>query len=333
MDGFQIDRKIVLGQFFTVRDNWLLPHVVKFIDETGCTTVYDPFAGIGDIVRQVKERCQSIRDGLCLDIDSTLGWKTNDSLVNIPHVEKAIIATNPPYLTNYSAKRKRVDGEVVRYFESTQYDDLYLLALDRMLDAQENVVAIVPETFINAPYARKNRLASLTVLEDSPFEDTETPVAVACFDGNEKTLDAIAVYLGETRVLSLADIGSMRMNPIGTTKILFNAKGGWLAVRCIDSTNPNERIRFGFKDDFAYDWENRIKVSSRLMTLVDIEVVADRRTAFVQKCNEDLESLRSRSHDLVFSPFKGNNRDGKRRRRIDYKTIRAIVENAKRGIN
>ena len=326
-------KKKSLGQFFTVRDNWLLPHVVRFIDESDRLTVLDPFAGSGDIVNQVRSRCHSIRDGICLDIDETLGWMTNDSLVNIPHVKKAIIVTNPPYLTNYSAARKKILGEVKRWFDVTEYDDLYLLAIDRMLEASDRVVAIVPETFINSAYKRKDRLSSITVLEDSPFEDTETPVSVVCFDGDEKPLSNVDVYVGEERFLSLADIEGYRMKPSGAVKVRFNDTDGWLAIRCIDSTNPNEKIRFGFKDDFDYDWESRIKVSSRLMTLVDVAVEENMRIVFVQKCNEALESLRRCSHDLVLSPFKGNNRDGKRRRRIDYTTIRAILEKAKEGIN
>lgn len=42
-----------------------------------------------------------------LEIDEKLGWKTNDSLVNIPKIEKAIIITNSPYLIKYSVSRKK----------------------------------------------------------------------------------------------------------------------------------------------------------------------------------------------------------------------------------
>src|SRR3990167_3945429 len=38
-------------------------------------------------------------------------------------------------------------------------------------------VVIIPETFINSSFP-KNRLVSITILEDNPFDDTETPVCV-----------------------------------------------------------------------------------------------------------------------------------------------------------
>ena len=62
-----------------------------------------------------------------------------------------------------------------------------MIALDNMLKAQKHVVAIIPESFINSSYMQKNKIYSITVLEDNPFEDTENPVCVVCFDGIEKS--------------------------------------------------------------------------------------------------------------------------------------------------
>lgn len=116
-----------------------------------------------------------------LDIDAALARRRNDSLRGIPRLKTGIIITNPPYLTNYSARRKGLFGDVERYFEANRHDDLYKIALERCLEAAEYVVAIIPETFINSSFP-KARLASLTILEDNPFEDTDAPVCVACFD-------------------------------------------------------------------------------------------------------------------------------------------------------
>ena len=74
-----------------------------------------------------------------------------------------------------------------KYFKKTDYDDVYLIALDRMIEAQENVVAIIPETFINSSYRQKSKLNSISVLEENPFQDTDTPVVVVCFVVNEKS--------------------------------------------------------------------------------------------------------------------------------------------------
>ena len=321
-------KKRALGQFFTRGDCWLRPQVKKFIVESGKHIAYDPFAGDGCLMRKAMECIEEIDRIVGLDIDKSLGWKWNDSLENIPHIDDAIIITNPPYLSNYSARRKRINESLEKYFNKTDYDDVYLIALDKMLEAQDNVVAIIPETFINSSYRQKSKLKLISVLEENPFNDTDTPVVVVCFDGREKSYEEIAIYKDSSYVCTLRDLEESRMKPAGNVDMRFNAKDGWLAVRCVDSTNPNDMLRFGFKKDIDYDWERGIKVSSRLLTLIDIDVPKEKRKHFITRCNEILNDIRIKSHDLILSPFKGNMKNGVRRRRLDFYTCRAIIEKA-----
>ena len=325
-----VRKKKSLGQFFTKGACWLQPQVAEFIAESRCSVAYDPFAGSGCLFGPVTNRVVSIVKTIGLDIDPKCGWKVNDSLREIPSVENAIIVTNPPYISNYSASRKRLGGDLKKYFESTKYDDVYLLALDRMLDAQKNVVAIIPETFINSSYMRKDLLESITIVEENPFEDTDTPVVVVCFDSRSKSYDKIRIYKGDKFVCSLQDVEACRMRPHNSVQMKFNDPDGWLGVRCVDTTNPNDMLRFDFKDNIDYNWEKGIKISSRLLTLISIDVPIERRTSFIDSCNRILHDLRNRSHDLVLSPFKGNMKNGVRRRRLDFQTCRAIVETAYR---
>lgn len=132
---------------------------MEFIRNSKCHTVYDPFAGNGCLLGPVVHAVAIIKEMVGLDIDPSLGWEVNDSLIKIPSKPGAIIVTNPPYFSNYSASRKGLGGELKKYFAMTRYDDVYLLALERMLEAQENVVAIIPETFINSPFMGKGTSA------------------------------------------------------------------------------------------------------------------------------------------------------------------------------
>ena len=197
-----------------------------------------------------------------------------------------------------------------------------------MLDAQDFVVAIIPETFINSAYKQKNRLESITILEKNPFTDTDTPVIVACFNGKRKAYSDIKVYKDEEYVCTLQDVEDCRITPTNSLKITFNSPNGWLAVRCVDNTNPNDKIRFAFKEDIDYDWNKGIKTSSRLLTLIDVRVPEAQREKLIAQCNLVLANLREKSHDIILSPFKGNTKDGVRRRRLDFLTCRAIVEKA-----
>lgn len=248
-------------------------------------------------------------------------------MISIPHIDdKTIIITNPPYLSNYSASRKEIFGQVKNYFDTTSYDDLYLLAIDNMLKAQQNVVTIIPETFINSNYKKKYLLNSITILEDNPFDDTDTPVIVACFNSKVKDLSKINIYKNETLVNDLGSIEKMRLVPNNNVAMSFNQSNGWLAVRCVDSTDPNNMLKYDLKNNIKYDWESGIKVSSRLLTLIDLDVPENKRLPLIGECNNILNKLREDSGDVILSPFKGNMKNGIRRRRLDFKTCRAIIE-------
>lgn len=314
-----------LGQYFTTNHIWLKPNVKEFILNSKCSIAYDPFAGSGELLNAVSELDFKQKEGL--DIDGGLGWKYNDSLINIPKLENAIIITNPPYLTNYSAKRKDIWSSVKKYFFLSPYDDLYLIALDKMLNAQKYVVAIIPETFINSPFDKK-RVYSINILEENPFNDTENPVCVVCFDGENGSLDKVRVYKNSHFATSLGKLEEMRLKPRNIYAIKFNFLKGKLALRAIDSTNPNKKIAFMRKEELEQDYNMAgIKRSSRLITVIDIPKLDDKKlNELIKICNKILNKYREDTDDILLSPFKGNMKNGIRRRRLDYETARAIIE-------
>ena len=316
--------KTKLGQFFTKKDVWLRQHIKDFIINSKTKIVYDPFAGNGDLLSVVKNFGYEKTIGL--DIDKKLKWKINDSLVNIPHIDNAIIITNPPYIAKQSATRHRIN--LKKYYNSTIYDDIYLLALDKMLEAQNYVVAIIPESFINSIYKQKNKLYSITILEENPFEDTENPVCVACFDGDEKPFEKIKIYKEDKYINNLAYFENLRLDPKNDINISFNDKKGWLALRATDSSNGQDVIHFCFKKDMDYDFEKNIKVSSRHISLLNIDIKTKDREKFINESNKIIAELRDNTSDIIFTPFKGNTKFGKRRRRLDFRLARAILEKA-----
>ena len=72
-----------------------------------------------------------------------------------------------------------------------------------------------------------------------------------------------------------------------------------------------------------------IKVSSRLVTFIEIPTVNNSRIdQIITQANNILWKYRVDTGDVLLSPFKGNTKEGKRRRRLDYYTARAILERA-----
>lgn len=314
----------ILGQYFTKKDKWLRPHIKNFIMSSGCDVIYDPYAGDGDLLK--LSDIFGIFKAVGLDIDSKKGFDINDSLLNIPKKTNAIIITNPPYLSNYSAKRRNIYDNVKKYFATSEYDDIYLIALEKMLQAQDHVVAIVPETVINSNFKHKHKLGSITIIEENCFDDTETPVCVLCFDGKIKDFSKIKVYKNDKYLNSLGYFEKLRLKPSKIIKISFNDVTGNIALRAVDTTNPDSMIRFMKKAELDYDLSG-IKTSSRLITIIKFNKIDNGKLdLFLEECNSILMDYRDRTNDVLLSPFKGNMKNGRRRRRLDYETARAIME-------
>ncbi|WXL29150.1 hypothetical protein WG617_00650 [Mycoplasmopsis felifaucium] len=197
-----------------------------------------------------------------------------------------------------------------------------------MLEAQDYVVAIVPESFINSSFKKKHLLSSITVLEENPFLDTENPVCVLCFDNIPKDLTDIKIYKNDLLVGTLKEIFNLRINPEHSVKIIFNDPSGWLGLRAVDSTDDETFIYFDYKENFKYDWSNKIKHTSRHFSLININISNGKKDCFIDECNKVLSRLRKESKDILLTPFKGNTKKGIRRRRLDFKLARAIIEQA-----
>lgn len=315
-----------LGQYFTKKNLWLKPQIKDFIINSNCNIAYDPYAGEGDLLKVSEE--YEIFDTIGLDIDKSLNWTYNDSLKKIPHIDNAIIITNPPYLTKYSASRKHLNNSKLKnYFK--EHTDLYQLAIDKILEAEEYAVLIVPETYINSSYFNKNlsRIFSITILTENPFNDTENPVCIICFDNICKNKSEIKVYKDNKYLNNYDYFDKLRLKPKNNYNIKFNVKDGKIALRAVDLTTSDKTISFLELKELNYSL-SMIKHSSRLITIIDLDTQNIDLPSLVKECNLILKKYRNQTKDITLSPFKGNTKEGKRRRRLDYKTARRIIEMA-----
>jgi len=105
--------------------------------------------------------------------------------------------------------------------------------------------------------------------------------------------------------------------------ITFNDPNGNLGLRGVDGVLPYDCTHFCQPYDLQY--KRDIKESSRSITIINVEGVEVDST-FLDAVNYYLRKLRRHTHDVVLSPFKGNNKLGQRRRRLDYKWARKIIE-------
>lgn len=317
------NKKKNLGQYFTKVSVWLQPQVKNFIKRAVPKQIIDPFAGAGDLLMVAKN--MGFKNVKGFDIDPILSWEINDSLTNIPEVKDGLILTNPPYLAKNSAKRQGLVG--YDCFLGNKFQDLYQLAIVQALESCRFSVFIIPETFINSGFF-KHYIDNITILEDNPFEDTDCPVCICCFDSdrssfmrNTKPYD---IYKGDLFLFN-SDEALSRLSvykPKSVYAIKFNDRKGNLGLRGIDGTSRHDRIRFCKPEHLDYS-TNNIKVSSRAITTIRVEVEITNK--FINAINYCLEDYRTKTHDVFLSPFKNNNKNGTRRRRMDFKLARDFI--------
>lgn len=313
-------RKVSNGTFYTTKASWLTKPVRSFFKEKIAFNkhVLDPFAGVGDILECLQRDYGIVGHGY--DIAGNR-WVDNDSLLYVPNPHKYLVCTNPPYLAKHSAKRKGVWKLVRKYY--AKYYDLYETAISKCMENADAGIFIVPETFLHSNLL-KNQLRLVSVILKNPFSDTENPVCVACFDSShEGGAENAEVYIEDRYVCRMADIDRRAYVANSYHHISFNNPKGNVALKAVDGTNPEDRIRFERPEGFYYD-RYRIVCSSRLVTYIEVGGVLN-LDDFLQELNERLERIRYDTDDLILSPFKGNNKAGQRRRRLDYRLARYLI--------
>jgi len=319
--------KVSLGSFYTTKSGWLTAEVRAFLERALAHSggqLLDPFAGDGHLIDTIKSDPilgKQVRQATGFDIQGS-SWPINDSLVAIPNPTHAVIVTNPPYLANHSAKRKGVDQLVAKYFANSTQKNLYRIALENSLASADYVVAIIPETFLLSTFP-KLRLELAVVIQDSLFGDTDAPALVACFT-KEACADA-RVFTGNQSIGTLAEILALRESTAPKKKIVFNDPKGRIGLRAVDGSDGESPIAFMPASEFDYS-SRKVMVSSRLMTYLDLPDLSDGEIdSIIIRANAALKRVRKDSGDLVLAPFKGNDRNGKRRRRLDYALARKIL--------
>lgn len=309
-------KKIELGQFFTKKDIWLRPHIQTFIDSIKFNKIIDPFAGGGHLLKPFISKYTT--GGY--DIDSTLSWPINDGLISIPSHPNDLCVTNPPYLAKTTATRFKRTG-TFQYFELfPEFDDLYLMGLEQCFNSFPYGVALIPETYLLHP-RKSRRIISATVLEDNPFDDTDFPIVIITWGPNE--LNDYDIYKNDTLLGTYNSL--VAKIPLSTNidkdTVKFNVVTGNLGIVCIDKGDSIGGITFTTPDKIT----NAIKVSSRTSTKVMVPDDVDIDKLIIA-CNTILSKYRKDTCDVFMAPFKGNDQNGLRRRRLDFTTARLIIE-------
>lgn len=317
------------GQFYTVTNPFCLNQFFRWYNEIPNIeneTILEPFAGSNNIINMIEIiNLRQPKGWTSYDIEPPVinnspDYKVNqrDTIKEFPTGYKIGI-TNPPYLAKNSATRRGLD------FPDTEYDDLYKESLYQMLKNLEYVAAIIPESFLNADIFTE-RLDTVISLNLKMFEDTDCPVCLALFVPEET--DDTDVYRMDLKLGTLSeleeelyifDVGEEEDSSIWK----FNSPDGDIGALLVDNT-ITESIHFVDGESIPSE---KIKGTSRSITRISGHEFNDKEDLehFLNIANELVHRYRDKTQDVFMTPFKGLRKDGKYRRRLDFKTTRLLL--------
>ncbi|WP_406613982.1 hypothetical protein ACJA23_03330 [Mycoplasma corogypsi] len=317
--------KIINGQFFTEKNVFKNNTVFEsFMKQHNLwnKNILEPFAGANNLITFLQEYNPNLKYQ-SYDIEpKNANVLQNDSINNWNYQNFDLVVTNPPYLSKHSAKRMGLN------IEFKNYDDLYKLSLDRCVKNVRFTIAIIPTTLISSNRKEDKKIIEKLLIfqllpDKNNFSDTEHPVALAYFD-NLKNGNDFIIYENNTLIDSYENLLNKEkeiLKPNNNFNVKFNEILGNLCINTGDNTKNKDNIKFY---DSSWKSDSEIKKSDRhkVKLLVENKIVD---SEFIGKLNHKILQLRENNCDYLWSAFKGVLETGNYRKRLDFKTIRRII--------
>ena len=322
-----MDDKRQQGRYYTTNNPFNTSAFYKWkklIPNLENEIILEPFAGANNIPAMLFEDGILNNQWACFDIKPDknrlpqFNIEQRDTLKDFPTGFRVAI-TNPPYLAKNSATRRKLD------YPKTEYDDLYKLCLEKMLNNCDYVAAIIPETFITSGLFH-DRLFAVVSLTCRMFDDTECPVCLALFI--PKNEDTFVIYNMDKKIGEYKKLMEYNIKCSSDNKMKFNDKTGVLGINCIDNTN-GPTICFVEGNCFP---SNEIKSSSRAFTRVSGIPSEIKIEELINECNKIFGEYRKKTKDVFLSSYKGLRKDGLYRRRLDFNLARNVINQAIKNI-
>lgn len=313
------------GQYFTKQNPFVFNAFKEWFYEAQKNNqnhLLEPFSGVNHIPILIDEALNQNLQWDCYDIDPSV---IPHNLTDFPIVTKdvfkqfpqghTIVITNPPYLAKNSATRRGLD------FPDTDFTDLYLFSLQKCLDNADYVAAIIPESFI-VQNLFHNRLSAVISLTMKMFDDTECPVCLALFVPNKTDLN-FKIYNNDVFIGDYLSLKSYQLETKEKVPMIFNSPDGEIAIYAVDN-NKEDSIYFDHGKTLLPE---KIKHTSRAYSRIKLnyKFTTQEINDIIILSNQLLNESRAKTNDVFLTAFKGLRKDGKYRRRLDFKQVRNII--------
>lgn len=317
--------KILYGQFFTERNVFKDNKVfLKFMEDNELwnKNILEPFAGANNLIEFLLSEKSDLKYKSFDLYPQNKNVEQNDSINNWNYKNFDLVVTNPPYLSKHSAHRMKI------FADFKDYDDLYKLSLDKCLKNVRYTIAIIPSTLINSNRkSDKKLIEKLVIFQLLPnkenFGDTDHPVALAYFD-NTKTTNDFELYENNNFISYFSELKNEEnkiLIPKNELTINFNTTGGNLCINTGDNTKDMENIKF-----YDSSWKSDCDVKNTDRHKVKLNVNGySVSNEFINKLNTKIIELRKNKCDYLWASFKGVSKIGRYRKRLDFDTIKKII--------
>lgn len=303
------------GIFYTNAHNPFLNEAfLNWAERVGLSekSILEPFAGANHVIRLLEQidMCSNYQSfDISPGSDDVI---EADTITNFPIGFEACV-TNPPWLYKSRARRLGLN------YPETKWDNLYKHCLELCLKCCDYVAILIPASFLSSDIFL-DRLDSVAIIQKKVFFDTDNPVCLAMFSKDKST--KARVFLDDEYIGNLSEI-RQKMPKESNIEANFNHEHGDLGLIAIDNTRePSIRFCMGCLLE-GYD----IRPSSRSITRISVKNVTMHHS-LVERINQRLEAFRNETHDIFMTPFKGIRKDGKYRRRLDYRLAKRIIAEA-----
>lgn len=317
--------KRTLGQFFSTHCDVILHGIEKPSENT---TIIEPFAGNGDLVKWVERN--NVEE---YDIEPRCQTTVQrDTLQNPPSYSNKFVITNPPYL----ARNKSTDKEL---FNKYSLNDLYKIFMEQLCNAVPlGGIVIIPVNFwsssrfsdiaLRTRFLRLFCVERVNIFEKRVFDDTSAAVCAFRFDLGEssdivfrfdphESSDEITIRFDETTNYTIGnEIISLKDNNYAHT-----------VSRVLEGQSaPNTSIMLRALDNISLEWQETPfygKKTSRTFASLNIypPINNERQKLLIEQFNEYISKNREKYHSLFLSNYREASR-----KRIGFTMVYCIIQ-------
>lgn len=334
-----LEDKKSLGQFYTTRYGYILQGMEP--PSSSETTIIEPFAGRGDLLRFLGEDPKNPLE--CYDIDPKRdGITRRDVLMDPPDYEGRFVLTNPPFLSRNKSKDKRV-------FDKFGLNDLYKCFIQQLIHYHViGGIVIIPLNFwcssrksdvaLRGRFLSRFTIRRLNIFEEKVFDDTA--YTVCSFQFHPRTdsaairmpvhifpqgirmdvvLDEETDYLIGGHIHHLTSDGRYTVSRLLDT---IHKDTTRLLLKCIDDDTPNISLRMLRPDeDLFYDRTPNHSERSYATLIISPSLSIDEQTALAARFNQFLSEQRSKHHSLFLNNYREYGR-----KRITFSLAYSIIK-------